>query len=399
MIPRIIEFSSLAAAAAEMKKIGVEEAGIRLMSPKARFYSFRIEALPPIAANILKQEALSLGGEAATAYGSVNLSVKSTPVLLSVTHKQLLALIVKLRLHQFGLPLLAEALKRALAAYQGTPAPLKIGKKRLIFGKRTYLMGILNVTPDSFFDGGLYHSLDRAVERGQELAAAGADIIDIGGESTRPGAKNIPVKEEIRRVVPVIKKLAKLVAVPISIDTRKAAVAEAALDAGAVMVNDVSGFRFDRKMPAVVARYQVPVCLMHSQGTPENMQRSPRYRDLLGEILSYLEEGLAIAKNAGILLEKIMVDPGLGFGKTPDHNLAIVRQLKQLKVLGRPILLGPSRKSLIGSVLGLPPEERLEGTAALVTAAVGSGADLVRVHDVKAMARVVKMADALYRGE
>jgi dihydropteroate synthase len=225
----------------------------------------------------------------------------------------------------------------------------------------------------------------------------GADIVDVGGESTRPGARAVTAEEEVKRVMPVIRALSRTKGAAISIDTRRARVARAALDAGADMINDVSGLRYDRKMAAVAACSKIPVCVMHMQGKPQNMQKNPAYKDLMGEIISCLEESLAIAKNAGILHGKILVDPGIGFGKTLEHNLEILKRLRELKVLGQPILVGPSRKSMIGKILGLPVEERVEGTAAAAAIAIANGADIVRVHDVKEIKRVVKITDAILR--
>jgi dihydropteroate synthase len=256
-------------------------------------------------------------------------------------------------------------------------------------------MGVLNVTPDSFSDGGYFLDSEAAVRHGQQMIRDGADIIDIGGESTRPGSEAVPAEEEIDRIVPVIAKLAKRTI--ISVDTTKAEVAEAALAAGADMVNDVSGLRFDPALAKLVAEKGVPLSLMHIKGKPRDMQNDPVYSDLMSEVISYLEEGLAIAQKAGILLEKIIVDPGIGFGKTVEHNLEIMARLKELKGLGRPVLVGTSRKSVIGKVLDLPVEERLEGTAATVALAIANGADIVRVHDVRAMSRVARMTDAIVR--
>jgi dihydropteroate synthase len=264
------------------------------------------------------------------------------------------------------------------------------------FSIRTYIMGILNITPDSFSDGGKYFDKERAVERALIMQDEGADIIDIGGESTRPGAEKITVKEEIRRVVPVIEAVAKKVKIPISVDTYKSKVAEAAVSAGASIVNDISGLRFDPRMPEIVARYNVPVIIMHIKGTPKNMQKNPTYRALIPEIMDYLREGIAIARNAGIPDERIIIDPGIGFGKTVEHNLEIIRRLNEFTGFEKPILLGPSRKSFIGNLLdGLPPEERLEGTAAAVAIGIFNGANIVRVHDVKEMVRVARIADGI----
>ncbi len=397
MSARVIELADRRSAESELRAVGCDPAGVRLMAPKSVFRAVKVTGLRPPAANILKQEMLSFGGEAATAYGSIVHSVKATDVLITGTLKQFALLADKLKQHQFGLPALGMEIEACLLNYDRNPPPLKIGPRTFDFGRRTYIMGILNVTPDSFSDGGKFSDPAAALEHGRQMAAAGADIIDVGGESTRPGAAPVGAAEEIRRVVPVIKALAKDRRLIVSVDTRKAAVARAALAAGARLVNDVSGLRFDKQMAGVVARHRVPVCLMHMKGTPKTMQKNPVYSDLIGEIIDSLAGSLAIANNAGILLEKIIVDPGLGFGKTAAGNLEIVRRLKEFKMLGRPLLVGPSRKSAIGAVLDLPPGERVEGTAALAALAIAGGADFIRVHDVKELFRVARMTDAIVR--
>ncbi len=262
--------------------------------------------------------------------------------------------------------------------------------------QRPLVMGILNVTPDSFSDGGLYAEPDLAVQRALEMVSEGADIIDIGGESTRPGSDPVPLEEELRRVVPVIEALSKRVSVPISIDTYKAEVARQAIKAGATIVNDISGLRFDPEMPSVVGSEGVGVVLMHIKGTPKDMQKDPTYEDLFGEINAYLAESIQIARAAGVAQEAIVLDPGIGFGKQPEHNLQIIKYLDRFLVHGRPVLVGPSRKSFIGLVLGgVAPSERVEGTAAAVALAVFNGATIVRVHDVRTMVPVVKVAWAI----
>ena len=265
--------------------------------------------------------------------------------------------------------------------------------------RKTLIMGILNVTPDSFSDGGIYYDVDMAVEHALEMIDEGADIIDVGGESTRPGSAPVPVREEISRVVPVIEKLAGRIGVLISIDTYKAEVAGAAIDAGAGIVNDISGLRFDDRMSKVVSENNVPVIIMHIKGTPKDMQTNPAYENLIGEIMQYLEESISIAENDGIPSDKIIIDPGIGFGKTFEDNLEIIKRLAEFKKLCRPILVGPSRKSFIGRILGdALPLERTEGTAAAVAVSIMNGADIIRVHDVKEMAEVVKVADAIKSG-
>jgi dihydropteroate synthase len=256
-------------------------------------------------------------------------------------------------------------------------------------------MGIINVTPDSFSDGGRYFDTERAVARGLELAADGADILDVGGESTRPGSLPVPEAEELRRVVPVVGALRKRTTCLLSIDTTKAAVARAALDAGADIVNDTSAFRFDPAMPGEVARSGAGVILMHMQGTPLTMQRSPRYGDLLDEVRAFLGERIRVAEAAGIPRECVVVDPGIGFGKTFEDNLVLLRRQEFFHELGRPLLLGFSRKAFLGRLLGLPPEERLEGTIAAAVLSVERGAHILRVHDVGPVARAVRAAEAI----
>ncbi|MEJ5347214.1 MAG: dihydropteroate synthase [Desulfosoma sp.] len=275
---------------------------------------------------------------------------------------------------------------------------LRLRSRPWILGQRTLLMGIVNVTPDSFSDGGKWASRDAAVSHGLELVHAGADILDIGGESTRPFADPVPLEEELRRVLPVIEELRSHTDIPISIDTTKAEVAFQALKAGADLINDVSALRFDPEMSAVAAEFGVPVILMHMLGTPKTMQQSPHYDALFSEIIRFLEERIAVATNAGIDRNQIIVDPGIGFGKTVSHNLRLIRDLDALAVLERPILLGASRKRFIGSVLNVPTEERELGTAVVNTLGIAAGAHILRVHDVAFHRPVVLMADALRNG-
>ena len=266
------------------------------------------------------------------------------------------------------------------------------------FSQKTYIMGILNVTPDSFSDGGQFFNKDRAVEQAFRMIEDGADIIDVGGESTRPGAAEVSVKEEIKRVVPIIKAITKQASVPVSIDTYKASVADAAVSAGASMINDISGLRFDPEMPDLAAKSKVPVVIMHIQGTPKNMQRHPYYKALIPEIMDYLREGISIARRSGISDEKIIIDPGIGFGKTVAHNLEIINRLNEFSGFEKPILLGHSRKSFIGSILDdAPVTDRLEGTAAAAAIGIFNGANIIRVHDIKEMARVARIADEIKR--
>ena len=268
----------------------------------------------------------------------------------------------------------------------------------LDLGLRTHVMGILNVTPDSFSDGGRFADAGKALAHARDMVAAGADIIDVGGESTRPGAAPLPEDEELRRIIPVIQRLAAELAVPISVDTYKSSVAEKALRAGASMVNDISGLRFSPDMASVAAEHGAAVVIMHIKGTPRDMQQNPAYDDVIAEITAYLEKGIGIALKAGVDREKVLIDPGIGFGKTFEHNLAILGRLDELRGLGRPIVLGTSRKKFIGAVLGIPaPEERVLGTAATVALGIERGASVVRVHDVQHMAQVARMTDAILK--
>ena len=258
---------------------------------------------------------------------------------------------------------------------------------------RTHLMGVLNVTADSFSDGGKYLDADAALRRGLELVEQGADFIDVGGESTRPGSNSLPVEEEIRRVIPVIEQLAKRTTVPVSVDTYKSPVANAALHAGAAIVNDISGLTFDSMMGETVARHDGALVIMHMKGTPKTMQENPTYEDVVSEVYQFLRQQREAARQFGI--RQIMIDPGIGFGKKLEHNIEIIKKLWGLKSLECPILVGPSRKSFIGMILDLPVTDRLEGTAAAVTACILNGAHIVRVHDVKEMKRVARVTDAL----
>ncbi len=268
----------------------------------------------------------------------------------------------------------------------------------LDLGSRAHIMGILNITPDSFSDGGRHFDRGEAIGHAHRMVADGADIIDIGGESTRPGSDPVSLEEELRRTIPVIEAIAANIQIPVSIDTYKAEVARQALEAGASIVNDISGLRLDPAMGNIVASYKVPVVVMHIKGTPKNMQINPVYRDLIPDIIDYFRETVSIALQAGIPENMIILDPGIGFGKTFDHNLQILSRLHEFGVLGMPLRVGPSRKAFIGKILhGAPPSERLEGTAAAVTASILKGAHIVRVHDVKEMARVAKVADAIRR--
>ncbi|GAB4422825.1 MAG: dihydropteroate synthase [Anaerolineae bacterium] len=287
--------------------------------------------------------------------------------------------------------------------------PLTLNNFTFHWGSQTYVMGILNVTPDSFSGDGLIQGDDwlaRVVAQGRQFVAEGAHILDVGGESTRPGAEAVSMAEELSRVLPAIRALAAELDVPISVDTYKAEVAAAALDAGAVMVNDVWGLRMDPDMATLCAERHAPVIVMHNRSRPRDVIQEARlggmyigsnYDDLLADVAAELGESVALGRAAGIPAKHIIIDPGIGFGKTVEHNLTLINRLDYFRALGHPILLGPSNKSFIGYTLDLPPDDRMEGTAAAIAIGVARGADIVRVHQVKQMARIAKMADAIVR--
>lgn len=268
---------------------------------------------------------------------------------------------------------------------------MKIGGTIFDIGHRTYIMGILNVTPDSFSDGGQFQDVDAALRHAEEMIRDGADILDVGGESTRPGHVQVSEEEEIRRVVPVIRRLKEQFDIPVSIDTYKSRVARAALDAGADLVNDIWGLKYDRELAGVIAEYGVPCCLMHNREKAE-------YKAFIPEVLEDLRESVGLAEAAGISAERIILDPGIGFGKTYEMNLEMLRHLQELKSLGYPILLGTSRKSVIGLTLDLPADQREEGTLVTTVLGIQSGCSFVRVHDVKANVRAARMTEAILWG-
>ncbi len=274
---------------------------------------------------------------------------------------------------------------------------LTAGGRDFDLSRRTLIMGILNVTPDSFSDGGRYLDTDRAVERALAMVEQGADIIDVGGESSRPGSEPVSEEEETRRVVGVIEAIAKKTDTPVSIDTYKASVARRAAEAGAALINDISALTFDPEMAPLAARLKVPVVLMHIKGTPRDMQKDPRYTDLIGEIKAFLDRAVRHATQSGIDPERIVIDPGIGFGKTFEDNLTLIGRIRDFYDLGRPVLIGASRKAFVGALTGKPVEERLWGSVGAAAAAVLMGAHIVRVHDVAETRDALAVADAIKR--
>ncbi len=391
---RCLPIRDVQEAAIWMEKVGVDPTGIELMKGKALHLNLKIEGIPPKWANLLKQEMLSLDGDAALDRRTLDCSISKTDVLLMGTQKQFERLIHKLESYPY-LHSLGRSLAETLKNISKTHFTLRCRKKTFYLGKRTLLMGVLNVTPDSFSDGGLFLDPSRAVEHGLKMAEEGADLIDIGGESTRPGSKPLDAEEELRRVIPVIRSLSKRLNIPISIDTYKSKVAQAAIDAGAEMINDISGLHFDPELSKVASREDVPIILMHIRGTPETMQKEVHYESLFSEILRYLREGIERAESSGVDPEKIIIDPGIGFGKTLEHNLLLIKNLSEFRILGKPILLGTSRKSFIGKILNAEPQERLEGTLASTIVGILHGAHIVRCHDVAQAKKAIAVADAI----
>ena len=393
--PRLLEVPTPEHAARELLRIAVDSYGIAQMVPKMRTLCIGLSQLQCGQANVLKQEMLSLGGDAAVARGTVACSIDSTDCILIGTAKQLKRLCRKLEVQPFGLPELAGELDSLLARTASAPAAWKTSRRSLSL-QRPLIMGILNVTPDSFSDGGRSSDPDLAFEKALQMEAEGADIIDIGGESTRPGAALVSSDEETGRIIPVIERLAGTLKCAISVDTWKSSVAARALNAGAEIINDISGFNFDSHMAGLVAASGAGVVLMHTRGTPDKMQLDTAYDDLMAEITAGLRASLAAAHDAGVSDACIAIDPGIGFGKGAAGNLELLRRLAELSCFGLPILSGPSRKSFIDKVLGRElTDDRLFGTAATVALSVSHGASILRVHDVRAMRDVADMAYAV----
>jgi dihydropteroate synthase len=392
---RILKLDNYSDVKREFDQIGVDPAGIHLMVPKAFQLNIRVSGLSSPAALILKQEMLSLGGDCANHRLILKNEVNSADAILMGNLKEFQRLIPKLKNQPFGLKKLSQDLNDLIKLKESPGTfQLELKCKTLDLSSRTHIMGIINVTPDSFSDGGDFLNAEAAIEQTVKMAEQGADIIDIGAESTRPGADPVAVDEELSRLLPVIEGIKRETLTPISVDTYKSNVAEAVINSGADIINDISGLRFDAEMKNIVAKYNTPVVIMHIQGEPKNMQINPHYDDIMGEIFYYLAESIKIAKQAG-LKNSIIIDPGIGFGKRLNDNFEILRRLSEFQGLDCPILVGPSRKSFIGNVLDLPPDQRIEGTAAAVAIGIQNGAHIVRVHDVKEMKRVCLIADRL----
>jgi len=391
---RCLHISNAREAVHEMGKVGVDATGIKLMTGKTLHFNLRVEGIDPRTANLLKQEMLSVGGDAALDRRGLDCSARLTDAILMGTQKQFEKLTLKLDQYP-DLQLLGQSLIQTLKNVSKTHYTIRCRKKTFKLGKQTLLMGVLNVTPDSFSDGGLYLDKEKAVAHGLRMVEEGADLIDIGGESTRPGSKPLGLMEELRRVIPVIESLSKEADVPISIDTYKSTVAQKAIEAGAEMINDISGLHYDPDLARVAVKEDVPIILMHIRGTPETMQKDVHYESLFSEIIQYLRESIQTAESAGLDPAQIIVDPGIGFGKNVEDNLVIIKNLQEFRILGKPILLGTSRKTFIGKILNTEVTERLEGTLSSIAIGVLNGAHIIRCHDVLQAKRAITVVDAI----
>ncbi len=390
----IRDIKNMGEAVSELKKIGIHPMAVQAMAEKMKHFNILIEDVPPQDAIIMKQEMLCCGGDVAIPEKALPPDGERGNIIVMGNEREIKKLSSRLERQYFRL---AEIGKEMLKLMENavTKHDMKIGGKIFHFGRETYIMGILNVTPDSFYDGGKYSDYESAIERAKEMEKEGADIIDIGGESSRPFSKRIDAEEEKRRILPVIEAISSEVKVPISVDTYKPEVAIAAIERGATIINDIMGLR--NGMDRVAAEYDVSVIIMHMKGTPETMQFSPHYNDVTLEIYNFFKKQIDTAIKAGVDENKIIIDPGIGFGKRQEDNIRILSHLEEFKGLGKPVLIGTSRKSFIGNILQLPPEDRLEGSIASEIIAIANGADIIRCHDILPTKRAVVVADAIVR--
>jgi dihydropteroate synthase len=391
---QVLQLRDLADVQRVMTRGRVSGEGIRLMSNKALFRVVHVSGLDVRAANILKQEMLSRGGEVATSREVYELRGGEADCLIMGTLTQFERLLPKLRQQPFGLRALSGSIEAALQNYDlvapSVPAGLDLSAAPL-------LMGVLNVTPDSFSDGGAYAEADSAVAAGLRMVDEGATFVDVGGESSRPGAAPVPADEELRRVMPVVTALAPKLPGRISVDTYKADIAARALEAGAYMINDISALRMDPAMVDVVRDADCPLILMHMQGEPRSMQKEPHYDDVVAEVYAFFVERLNWAVDHGLREENLLVDPGIGFGKSVEHNLEILRNLGTFRSLGRPLVVGTSRKRFLGEIAGVQdPAERDRATAATTVLAAREGAHILRVHRVAVNAEAARVARAVF---
>ncbi len=390
MIAKIVQKCDLEK---ELSAIGVDKAAFDIFRWKSDMLLAKLYGINAKGANILKQEFIGAGGDVAVHRDVASWKAEKTDCLLIGTERTYKRVYDKLAFEPFfGLKEVREVIGKLLDKKR-LPV-FEIRRKKFDFNRGKFIMGVLNVTPDSFSDGGKFSTVENALKHTEEMLHEGADIIDVGGESTRPGAEKVGEQEEKKRVIPVIKAIReKFPEAVISVDTYKAGVAEDALKAGADIINDISGLRFDPKMKFVAKEFNVPVVVMHIKGTPKDMQKNPFYEDVTKELLEYFEERIRSLESFGI--EKIIIDPGIGFGKRLEDNLAIIKNLSAFLVFGKPVLLGLSRKSFLGMLTNEPVENRLFGTLVADTIGILNGANILRVHDVKPHRELLKIAEAV----
>ena len=384
---------------AEFELIGATVPGQQIMVNKVSPLALRVKGIKARAADILKQEMLSRMGDVVTSRDNLIQMEGLTDVIILGTEKSILSLAEKIKMQPFGLKKLSDEITAYLSQLSRARSQktLSIGTKKFDLEKEgALIMGILNITPDSFYDGGNYFTEKQYRARIDEIVSQGAHIIDIGGMSTRPGSKPVSIQEELSRIIPAIKSVAENYDIIISADTYRSEVASQALQAGAVIINDISGFTMDDKMPQVVASSGAGTVIMHMQGTPENMQEDPQYTDVVEDIYNFLYDQAETVKSAGVDPDRIIIDPGIGFGKKLQHNLEIISRLSDFTNMGYPVMVGASRKSFIGNILGgAPATERLEGSIAAAVYAYINGASILRVHDVAATVSAIKVAKSI----
>ncbi len=400
---RKLEIKSKAQALDEFEKIGATLPGQHIMANKIFPVALKVKGVKPRAADILKQEMLSRTGDVVTSRDSLIQMEGTTDVIILGTEKSIRSLAEKIKMQPFGLKMLSDEITAyfSLLNESKRQRTITIGSK--VFdpdniGCGALVMGILNITPDSFFDGGLYNKKESAFKRAEEIVKEGADIIDTGGMSSRPGSEPVSINEEMQRVIPVIEHIKNNYDILISVDTYRSEVAAEATKAGADIVNDISGLVMDEKIISVAADSKATLVIMHMQGTPLTMQENPIYSDVTDEIYDFLYSRTCAAVAAGVESSRIIIDPGIGFGKKLEHNIEIIAKLKDFTNMGFPVMVGASRKSFIGSLLdGLPAEDRLYGSVSAAVCAFLNGADILRVHDVKQTVEALKIAAAVKR--
>ncbi len=379
----------------ELYEIGVSSEEIERLVSRSESLTVKLENISLPSAHMLKEEIILSGGYATYPENHGDRMLHSTVLFLVGNSGIYQEALKKLEGKSSELKAICQETNGTFEKFQCNRFHLHSPRFKWDIHKRTLVMGIMNITPDSFSDGGKFMDPQMAIDKSLEMKEEGADIIDVGAESSRPGSDPVSSQEELRRLLPVIRPLLKLGHIPISVDTYKAEVARIMLAEGVDIINDISSFTFDQNMPEVLAQHDVPVIIMHTPGPPKTMQQNTKYRSLISDILLFLRQAIERGKKVGMEESRFIVDPGIGFGKTGEQNLEIISLLSTFRSLGCPLMIGVSRKAFIGKILDLPPDERIEGTAAAVVFSIMNGANIIRVHDVKAMTRVAKMADAL----